>query len=295
MAPADRMISLPRRALRYALCIRPLESWNTTPRATGRLPGAKRSNRHSAPCKFSGREHSARVLTSDIEQDLGDSGPEQHVEPVGARVPQQVRGRVPAPVGVEDGPADLGPVEVVESEAVVRRDPGLEQPGLQRGLPGAQLRVERHHVLHPPVRRPGGLQVPAGAPHVVVAGPRVEAGVDAAAAAQHPRARVDDAVLGHEALHGGARGGVGQRVREAGHVLDALVAVGRAAALQQEHAEALRQRGRQRAPGRAAAHDDVVVVGHVRRLRRVLHERVVHAPYCIIFRHVSAHPCQHSI
>jgi hypothetical protein len=188
---------------------------------------------------------------------------------------------VPAPIGVEYGPADLGPFDVAECETVVRHDPGLDQPPLECGLPRTQLRLECDHVLHPPVRRRGRLQVPADGPRVVVAGAREEPGVDAAAAAHHPRPRVDHAVLGHELLRRRARGGVRQRVGEVGHVQDAVVVVRRAAALQQEHTEALRQRCGQRAPGRAAAHNDVVVVRDIRSPRRVLHEGVVHAPCCL--------------
>ena len=114
--------------------------------------------------------------------------------------------------------------------------------------------------------------VPAGGAHVAAAGAGVKAGVEAAPAAEHARAGIDDAVLGDEPLRGGHRGRVRQRVREVVLARHVAAAVGQPSALQEEHARALRQRRRQRAARRAAAHHDVVVVGHQRRVPRVPHE-----------------------
>jgi hypothetical protein len=218
--------------------------------------------------------------TFETEQDLGHSRPEVQVDAVRVGVPEQVRRRVPAAVGVEDGAADLCPRDVVVRGPVVRQHAGLQQAHPQGGLPRAQRRAERDHVLHPPVRRPHLPGVPAGGPDVARAGAREEPGVDAAAAAQHARAGVDHAVLRHEPLRRGRRRRVRQHVREVGHVQDARVLVRRAPALQQQHPRAGRQGGRQRAARRAAADYDVVVEARPRRVHRVLHERVVRSPRC---------------
>jgi hypothetical protein len=220
------------------------------------------------------------ALTFVAEQDPGHSGPEKQVDPVGVRVPEQIRRRVASAVGVEDGPADLGPGDVVVREPAVRQHAGLQEAPPHGGLPRAQRRLERHDVLHPPVRRQDLPGVPPDGPDVPGAGAREEPGVDAAAAAQHARAGVDHAVLGHEPLRWGRRRRVRQHVREVEHAQDAPVLVGRAAALQEEHARALRQRRGKRATRRAAADDDVVVVGHRRRVHRLPHEGVVHSSCC---------------
>src|SRR5205814_1679108 len=83
------------------------------------------------------------------------------------------------------------PGDVVVRDAVVRQHADLQQAPPHSRLPRAKLRLERHNVLHPPVRRhqlPG--VTPDGA-HVAGAGASDEAGVDAAVAAVNTWTLVD--------------------------------------------------------------------------------------------------------
>lgn len=217
------------------------------------------------------------------EEDPGDGSVEEHGEPPGARVAEEVGGGVALAAAVEDGAPDLGARDVVEGEAVVGRDAGLEQRVAERGLPRGHGGAEHERALHPAVGRVDEAGVPAGGAHVVGAGPRVEPGVEAAAPAQHPGPRVHHAVLGHEPLRGRRRGRVRQRVREV--LLVGHVAGREAPALQEQHARVLRQRRRQRAPRRAAADHDVVVLRHQGRVLCVAHEPQLVQCFCTC-------PCQ---
>jgi hypothetical protein len=212
------------------------------------------------------------------EEDPGDGGVEQHGEAPRARVAEEVGGSVPLAAVVEDGAADLGAHDVVEREAVVRGDAGLEERVAERGLPRGHVGAEHQRALHPAVGRVDQARVPPGGAHVLVAGTRVEPGVQAAPAAQHPGARVQHAVLRDEPLRGRRQRRVRQRVREVR--LARHVAVGEPAALQEQHARVLRQRRRQRAPRRAAADHDVVVARHQRRVLRMPHEPQVLQSTC---------------
>lgn len=196
--------------------------------------------------------------TGTSEEDPRDGGVQEHGEPPGVGSPEEVRGGVAASPAVKDGAPDLGALDVLQRVAIVRRDAGLEEALAQRALPLRHGRAEHQRALHPAVGRVDEAVVPPGGAHVAGAGTGVEAGVEAA----------DDAVLGDEPLRGGQRG----RVRQVVLARHVAAAVGLAAALQQEHARALRQRRGQRAARRAAAHHDVVVVGHQRRVPRVPHE-----------------------
>lgn len=89
-------------------------------------------------------------------------------------------------------------------------------------------------------------------------GSGVEAGVDAGAAAQHPRPSVDDAVGGNEGLRRSRRGGVREADVEVLHVRDVGVAVRGTAPLQHQHAVVPREGGRQGAPAGSAANNYVV-------------------------------------
>lgn len=191
------------------------------------------------------------------------------------RVLEQVRRGAPVAVGVEYRGADLRPVDVIVGESVVWRDAGLDEPVLEGRLPLPYRGAVRHLPLDPAVGVAHERGPPGGLADVGGAGAGVEAGVEAAAAAEDAGAGVDDAVLGDEALRGGGGGGVREGVGEEGGVGDVAVAVGGGAALEEEHRRALREGGGERAPRGAAADDDVVVVGDGRGLRCIPHERVV--------------------
>ncbi|OAY69055.1 hypothetical protein ACMD2_11986 [Ananas comosus] len=247
IAPADTMIS-------YARCFLPAESRNTTPCAVGlTFP----------------------VLEKKLETYLRHGRTQQHREPLRVRVLEQVRRRAPVAVRVEYRASDLRPVDVIVGESVVRRDAGLDEPIPEGRLPLPYRRALRHLPLDPAVGLAHERGPPGGLADVGVAGAGVEAGVEAAAAAEDAGAGVDDAVLGDEALRGGGGGGVGEGVGEEGGVGDVAVAVGGGAALEEEHCRALREGGSDRAPRGAAADDDVVVVGDGRGLRCILYEGVV--------------------
>lgn len=150
--------------------------------------------------------------TGTSEEDPRDGGVQEHGEPPGVGSPEEVRGGVAASPAVKDGAPDLGALDVLQRVAIVRRDAGLEEALAQRALPLRHGRAEHQRALrlHPAVGRVDEAVVPPGGAHVATAGTGVEAGVEAAAAAEHARAGVHDAVLGDEPLRGGQRG----RVRE---------------------------------------------------------------------------------
>nr|ACR36433.1 unknown [Zea mays] len=79
--------------------------------------------------------HRVRHALLLSEEDPGDGSVEEHGEPPGARVAEEVGGGVALAAAVEDGAPDLGARDVVEGEAVVGRDAGLEQRVAERGLP----------------------------------------------------------------------------------------------------------------------------------------------------------------
>lgn len=185
--------------------------------------------------------------------------------PLGIRMLQKIGRRVAPPLAVEYRPSDLRPLQMFIREPIVWTNSRLQQAVPHRRLPLPHRRLERHHLLHPLVRLVHQPSVPSGCLHVGGGGPRVEAGVDAAAAAQHTRPRVHDAVLRDEALRGGRGGEVGQGAPELRQGGDVRVVEGGAATLQEEDARILGQRGGEGAAGGAPADDDVVVVGDSRR------------------------------
>lgn len=186
---------------------------------------------------------------------------QHHRKSLGAGILQEIRRRVPPPFSVEDCPSDLRPDQMIVRKAIVRANSGLQQSIPHRRLPLLHRRLKRHQLLHPLVRLVDQPAVPPHGRHVLGGCACVEPGVDATAAAQNAGPGVDHAVFRHEALRRGGGGEVGEGPAEGGEVGDVGVAVGRAAALEEEHGGVLGERGGEWAAGGAAADDDVVVVG----------------------------------
>lgn len=204
-----------------------------------------------------------------------DGGAQEHGEPSRVGVPEKVGGGVPVAGRVKDGGSDLGPIEVIVGEAMLRRHAGLHQRFFQRRRPLHRPRLEGDHLLDPLVGLPHQPRVPAHALNLLRARARVKTRVDAGGAAQDAGPRVDDAVLGDEALHGPVRGEVREVVHHGHQVRYVAVAVGGAASFEHEHVGALRQRGGHGAAGSAAADNDVVVVRYRWGPTRMFHERVL--------------------
>lgn len=137
------------------------------------------------------------------EEDPVDDGVEHDLDVAGGGVAEEVGGSAATAGAVEEGATDLGPGDVVEGVAVEGRDPGVEQGIAHRRLPPVDLRAGDDGALDPLVRPVHGRHVPAGGgcggeERAVTA--TVEAGVDGAAAAEHPAAGAGDAILGGEGL-----------------------------------------------------------------------------------------------
>lgn len=159
---------------------------------------------------------------------------EKDCNPTGVGVLQQICCSVAMAVFVKDGPTHLCPIHVVVGEAVVGQDAHLDEPISDGGLPLQDWGFEGDEPLDPLVGAVDEAAVPAGGADEGGAGAGVEAGVEAASAAEDSGSGVDDAVLGDEALGGGGGGEVGEGVAEVDKVGDVLVSVGRVASFQEE-------------------------------------------------------------
>lgn len=204
-----------------------------------------------------------------------NGGAKQHGEVLRLSVLQKIRRCVSLTVGIEYGPTNLSTVDMFVSETVVRRDSDLQQPVSQRRLPLQHRRFVGDDILDPRVRLVDQTWVPPFCPDVVGARTCVEPGVEATPTSEDSCTCVDDAVLGDEPLRSGGGGSVGKCVGERGEVRYVGVAVGRPTSLEEEDGVVLGECGRERAAGRSAADDYVVVVGRHRSCGRLVEECVV--------------------